>query len=153
VSAPPDLLKLENQLCFPLYAASRLITQAYRPHLEALGLTYVQYLVLLVLWEKNSQTVSELGSRLLLDSGTLTPVLKRLEKLGTISRERSSTDERRVECTLTKAGKRLRARAKAIPLAMLEDIGLTLEEAVKLKTDVCDLVARLEQRAAGTGWD
>ena len=100
------VLRLDNQLCFPLYAASRLMIQAYRPHLDALGLTYPQYLVLLLLWERDGQTVSELGERLLLDSGTLTPVLKRMQRTGFVVRARRGSDERVVENRLTPSARR-----------------------------------------------
>jgi DNA-binding MarR family transcriptional regulator len=111
-------LRLDDQLCFALYAASRAITGAYQPLLAGLGLTYPQYLVLLVLWEHGTATVSALGARLHLDSGTLTPLLKRLEKQGVLTRTRSRDDERVVELSLTAAGKRLRAKAVGLPLAV-----------------------------------
>jgi DNA-binding MarR family transcriptional regulator len=139
------VLKLENQLCFPLYAASRLVTQAYGPHLAKLGLTYVQYIVLLVLWERDGQTVRELGERLFLDSGTLTPVLKRLERSGLIARARRAADERTVEQRLTPAGRRLKRRAASVPLALLCDVGLDLGDAVRLREQVRDLVHRLQK--------
>src|SRR5580698_2848501 len=101
-------LKLEAQLCFPLYAASNLLTRLYRPLLEELGLTYPQYLVLLVLWARRSARVSELSTALYLDSGTLTPLLKRLEANGLVRRERSAEDERRVEVSLTREGEALK---------------------------------------------
>ncbi len=142
-----DVLALDNQLCFPLYAAARLVTQAYRPHLDALGLTYAQYLVLLVLWERDGQTVTELGERLYLDSGTLTPLLKRMEKSGLVRRQRRTDDERVVETRLTAAGRRLKQRAAKVPLAMLCEVGLDLKETARIRDTVRGLVGKL-QRAA-----
>jgi DNA-binding MarR family transcriptional regulator len=142
-----EVLRLDNQLCFPLYACARLVTQAYRAHLDPLGLTYPQYLVLLVLWERDGQKVSEIGERLFLDSGTLTPVLKRLEQLGLISRDRASTDERAVESRLTVAGRKLKRRAAKVPLALLCEVGLDLNEMTLLREAVRGLIPRL-QRAA-----
>jgi DNA-binding MarR family transcriptional regulator len=139
-----QVLKLDNQLCFPLYAAARLITQAYRPHLDALGLTYAQYLVLLVLWERDGQTVSEIGQRLLLDSGTLTPVLKRMAAAGLVRRSRRACDERLVENRLTPAGRRLERRAARVPLALLCEVGLGLSEAERIRDSVRELVALLQ---------
>lgn len=110
-----DSLLLENQICFPLYAASRMMIQAYREPLEELGLTYPQYLVMLILWEKDGLTVSQIGARLFLDSGTLTPVLKRLEANNFIKRNRSDKDERKVEIELTYPGKSLKTKAAHIP--------------------------------------
>ena len=103
-----DTLKLDNQLCFAVYATSRAITSVYRPSLEKLGLTYPQYLVMLVLWESDGISVSQLGERLFLDSGTLTPLLKRLEKRGLIMRRRDNDDERQVNISLTLAGIRMK---------------------------------------------
>ena len=108
-------LLLDSQLCFALYSASLTMTKVYKPLLAKLGLTYPQYLVLLVLWEQDERTVSELGEKLFLDSGTLTPLLKRLEALEYITRSRDATDERRVIVALTAAGKRLRKQALAVP--------------------------------------
>jgi DNA-binding MarR family transcriptional regulator len=110
-----DLLKLDHQLCFALYSASLAMTKLYKPLLEELGLTYPQYLVMLVLWEQDGLMVSELGERLYLDSGTLTPLLKRLATAGLVLRNRAVQDERRVHVTLTPAGRQLKARAAKIP--------------------------------------
>lgn len=115
MSKSDDHLLLQNQLCFPLYAASRMMIQAYREPLEELSLTYPQYLVMLVLWEKDGLTVSQIGEKLFLDSGTLTPVLKRLEANNFIKRNRSEKDERKVKIELTYPGKSLKARAAHIP--------------------------------------
>src|SRR6478752_10857698 len=109
------LLQLDNQLCFALYSTSLAMTKLYKPMLEELGLTYPQYLAMLVLWEQDGLTVSELGERLYLDSGTLTPLLKRLETAGLVSRIRAVQDERRVHITLTAAGRKLKAKAAKIP--------------------------------------
>src|SRR3954470_3587338 len=108
---PDRALLLDNQLCFALYSASLAMTKLYKPLLEDLGLTYPQYLVMLVLWERDGLMVSELGERLFLDSGTLTPLLKRLEAAGLIARIRAVEDERRVHISLTAAGRKLKARA------------------------------------------
>lgn len=143
-----ELLLLDNQVCFPLYAASRLLTQSYRPHLDRLGLTYLQYLVLLVLWETDGATVGDIGHRLLLDSGTLTPVLQRLQRAGLLLRVRSPQDERRVECRLTSRGQRLRRRAIGIPMAMVQEVGLELAQLAQLKREVCGLVSQLRGRSA-----
>src|SRR5262245_62946496 len=132
-------LRLEDQLCFALYAASRAMTAAYAPLLDALELTYPQYLVLLVLWERDGQTVSALGDRLQLDSGTLTPLLKRLETRGLVERRRSVDDERVVEVVLTPAGKRLRRRCTAIPAAMFDRSGLSLAELGRLRATLTEL--------------
>ena len=108
-------LRLDSQLCFKVYALNNLIGRAYRPLLDEIGLTYSQYLVMLVLWENSPSSVGELGGRLRLDSGTLTPLLKRLETAGLVARRRSDADERRVEIHLTQAGASLKARAMKIP--------------------------------------
>lgn len=111
--------RLDEQLCFALYSASRAVTAAYRPLLEELELTYPQYLVLMVLWEEQPCTVGHLGDRLHLDSGTLSPLLKRLESAGLVRRQRSATDERRVEISLTDRGRALEERAACIPDRLL----------------------------------
>ena len=140
-----EVLKLDNQLCFPLYACARLVTQAYRPYLDPLGLTYSQYLVLLVLWERDGQTVSEIGERLFLDSGTLTPVLKRLEKNGLIKRTRTQKDERAVENRLTAAARRLKKKALKVPLALVCEIGLELQEVAQIRETLRGLMPRLQR--------
>ena len=111
-------LQLDKQLCFALYAASRAMTQAYQPLLALLGLTYPQYLAMLVLWEQDGSSVKQLGERLHLDSGTLTPLLKRLENAGLVQRQRSSEDERSVVIWLTAAGKALEEQAAPIPVSL-----------------------------------
>ncbi len=118
-------LWLENQLCFPLYAASREIIKCYRPHLDALGLTYTQYIVLLVIWETGVASVRDLGRQLYLDSGTLTPVLKTLEKNGLITRRRSTMDERVLLVSVTEAGAALKAKAAELPQVIRKASGLT----------------------------
>lgn len=123
-----DALRLENQLCFPLYACSREVIKRYRPYLDALGLTYTQYIVLMVIWEEGTVSVRDLGKRLFLDSGTLTPVLKTLEKMGLITRARSQEDERVLLVTITKAGQALREEALTIPKQMAGCVKLTREE-------------------------
>lgn len=110
-----EQLKLENQLCFPLYACARKIVNAYTPYLKPLGLTYTQYIVFMVLWDKEKVTVGELGKTLSLDAGTLTPLLKKLEKEGYITRERSKEDERVTELVITKKGNDLKEKCKDIP--------------------------------------
>lgn len=123
-----NLLKLDDQLCFALYAASRALTRAYAPLLEPLGITYPQYLVMLALWEEGGSTVKQLGERLALDSGTLTPLLKRLEQQGLVTRRRSRDDERVLHVDLTAAGKSLKSRARRIPRAIACRGGYDLED-------------------------
>lgn len=123
------MLKLENQLCFPLYACSREIIKRYRPHLDALDLTYTQYIVLMVLWEQGTCSVRDLGRILYLDSGTLTPVLKHLEKKGLVTRKRWDRDERVLMVTLTESGMALRDKAMEIPGKIACSFSLTQEDA------------------------
>ena len=118
-------LLLEKQLCFPLYAASREVVKRYRPHLDALGLTYTQYIVLMVVWAEGTVSVRDLGRRLYLDSGTLTPVLKTLEKNGLITRRRSTMDERVLLVSVTEAGAALKAKAAELPQVIRKASGLT----------------------------
>lgn len=127
-----DPLKLENQLCFPLYACAREVVRLYAPFLEGLSLTYTQYIVMLSLWEHRSMSVKELGSALFLDSGTLTPLLKKLEAQGLVKRERSKKDERVVIVTLTEEGAALRKKAEPVPDCMARCIPLSGEEAQTL---------------------
>ena len=124
-----EMLKLENQLCFPLYAAARQVVGMYTPFLKDLGLTYTQYIVFLVLWERDGITVGELGKRLYLDNGTLTPLLKKMEAAGLLTRSRDKADERVVLVTLTEAGRKLKERAKEIPLKVGACIRLSEQEA------------------------
>ena len=137
------MLLLDNQLCFALYSTSLAMTRVYKPLLDALGLTYPQYLAMLVLWEKDGLMVSELGERLYLDSGTLTPLLKRLESSGLISRIRDVEDERRVHITLTAAGRRLKATAAHIPGCILNASQCSLPELTALTQQVQALRQRL----------
>jgi len=125
-------LALDKQLCFALYSASLAMTKVYKPLLAPLGLTYPQYLVMLALWEHDGQSVSALGDRLALDSGTLTPLLKRLEAQGRISRERDAKDERRVIVRLSAAGRRLKAEARRIPREIGRASGCELSEIIAL---------------------
>lgn len=127
-----DRLKLENQLCFPLYTASRLIVRSYTPLLNTLGITYPQYLVLLVLWEHKKLTVTQITKLLLLDTSTLTPLLKRLEKTGYIWRKRSDTDERVVMVGLTESGENLSLEACSIPEQMVSGLNFSQEELTEL---------------------
>ncbi|MGD8189377.1 MarR family winged helix-turn-helix transcriptional regulator [Brevibacillus ginsengisoli] len=127
-----DSLKLDNQLCFSIYACSREITSLYRPFLDQLGITYPQYLVLLILWEAEECTVKELGERLYLDSGTLTPMLKRMEAANLIKRQRSQMDERKVLVQLTDKGKEMKQEAYCIPEAIFEQVGVSQDEFVML---------------------
>lgn len=128
-----DLLKLEHQVCFPVYAFSREITSLYRPLLEELDLTYPQYLVMLVLWEEKEQTVNQLGEKLHLDSGTLTPLLKRLVLKGIVERTRSKVDERVVVISLTEHGLDMKAKAQCIPGKIMKTLGLSIDELLVLK--------------------
>jgi DNA-binding MarR family transcriptional regulator len=146
-----DLLCLDDQLCFALYAASRAMTAAYAPMLDDLGLTYPQYLVLLVLWDHDGERVSGIGERLQLDSATLTPLLKRLEAAGLVERRRSTADERVVEVYLTAAGKRLKRRAADVPRCIFEAAGLSVNELVELRTTLRELTTRLRGGTVGAG--
>ena len=136
-------LLLDNQLCFALYSTSLAMTKLYKPLLEEMGLTYPQYLVMLVLWEQDDMAVSELGSRLYLDSGTLTPLLKRMEAAGVLTRRRSTDDERRVHIVLTEAGRKLKSRAARIPGCVLQAAQCPLPELVSLTQQVQALRERL----------
>lgn len=136
-------LRLDNQLCFALYSASLAMTKTYKPLLDALGLTYPQYLVMLVLWEHGTLAVSELGERLFLDSGTLTPLLKRMEGAGLLLRARSKQDERRVLVTLTPQGRQLKLRATCIPACLLQATGGSVAELISLTGQVRQLRERL----------
>ncbi len=127
-----DSLKLENQLCFPLYACAKEVVRRYKPFLDELDLTYTQYIAMMVLWEEKSLNVRELGERLYLDSGTLTPVLKKLESKGYITRERSEKDERNLIVTISKEGEALKRQALCVPTRMSACVGLSPEEAMTL---------------------
>jgi DNA-binding MarR family transcriptional regulator len=143
-------LYLENQLCFPLYAASRMTTKIYAPLLNTLGLTYPQYLAMLVLWQHGAQTVNQIGNRLYLESNTLTPLLKRLEQKGLITRRRSPKDERSVLVQLTEPGAQLKNKAKEIPKTIIEsfnDSRLTEPEVLQFQKTLFKLVEILSERA------
>jgi len=136
--SPPEL-QLENQLCFAVYAAAHAFTQAYKKHLEPLGLTYPQFLVMLLLWQQEGRSVNELGYPLHLDSGTLTPLLKRMEKAGFLRRGRDLSDERVTRIWLTEHGRSLQTSACAIPHAMLEASGLSIEDLGRLRHQMLSL--------------
>ncbi|XWW43756.1 MarR family transcriptional regulator [Fibrella sp. USSR17] len=136
-------LLLQNQLCFPLYALSRQVTALYRPLLEKLELTYPQYLVLLVLWETDDKTVGEIGDRLLLDSGTLTPLLKRLEQKKLITRQRNPADERQVTIRLTDAGRNLREKAADIPAQLLAGLQTDNQQTSSLYQQLVSLLHQI----------
>ncbi|MDG4667197.1 MarR family transcriptional regulator [Mycobacterium sp. 236(2023)] len=140
--------RLDEQLCFALYSASRAVTAAYRPLLDEVGLTYPQYLVLLVLWEDEPCTVGHLGERLHLDSGTLSPLLKRLESAGLVQRRRSATDERRVDITLTPEGRALEDRAACIPDRLLGSNESAAIELAALRDALHLITAELHARSA-----
>jgi len=142
------MLRLDNQVCFPLYAAARAIMQAYQPLLAKLGLTYPQYLVMMVLWEEDGVSVKALGEKLYLDSGTLTPLLKRLQESGLLRRDRAAHDERVVELRLPAEGKRLRKQAEEIPREVLCRIGVPLEKVLRLRDDVKVLFQHLKEANA-----
>jgi DNA-binding MarR family transcriptional regulator len=127
-----EILMLKNQLCFPLYAASKAVVSKYTPLLDAIGLTYTQYITMMVLWERKTVGVKELGAHLYLDSGTLTPLLKRLESKGFVRRERSNADERAVNVSITEAGEKLKERAAGVPSRLAQCLPLTKEEAETL---------------------
>ncbi|WP_165313506.1 MarR family winged helix-turn-helix transcriptional regulator [Vibrio ziniensis] len=138
-----ELLLLDNQLCFPLYSAANAVVRAYRPLLDTLDLTYAQYLVMMVLWQTNGINVKILGERLHLDSGTLTPLLKRLESKGIVTRKRGQSDERVRELFLTDEGFALKRKAMSVPNAMLCKLDLELDELISLKTLCEKVIAKL----------
>ncbi|MEI4270394.1 MarR family transcriptional regulator [Klenkia sp. LSe6-5] len=133
---PPPSVELDDQLCFALYAASRAVTARYRPMLDRMGLTYPQYLVMMLLWETDGQTVGQLGSRLALDSGTLSPLLKRLTTAGLVTRHRRVDDERSVSIQLTEAGRALQSQALDVSAEMIGALGLTIAEFDHLKAEL-----------------
>lgn len=142
-ASPDDLLQLDQQLCFALYSASLAMTKAYKPMLTPLGLTYPQYLVMLLLWEQDERTVNELGQLLHLDSGTLTPLLKRMESQGLLTRRRDTEDERRVRVVLSQAGRELRHSAASVPVNMACQLQLNGQEIGQLRAQLQALRARL----------
>ncbi|CUX29454.1 MarR family winged helix-turn-helix transcriptional regulator [Clostridium sp. C105KSO13] len=139
-----DALKLENQLCFPLYACSKEIVKLYKPYLDELDLTYTQYITMMVLWEHKQVNVKELGKYLYLDSGTLTPVLKKLEQKGWVERSRAKEDERVLNVTLTKAGEELREKAVEVPRRIGSCLKLDLEEIKMLYKTLYKILGQFE---------
>lgn len=138
-------IRLENQLCFPLYAVSKEIIRRYKPSLDKLDLTYTQYITMMVMWENGTMNVKELGEKLYLDSGTLTPVLKKLESKGYITRKRSREDERSLIVSITEGGEKLRDRALEVPKEMACNIRLTDEEVRCLYTILYKLIGEFEE--------
>lgn len=138
-----DALKLENQVCFPLYACAKEVVKRYKPLLDELDLTYTQYIAMMVMWEHRSLSVKEIGEYLYLDSGTLTPVLKTLEKKNYVTRERSKEDERVLIASVTDEGMKLRDRALSVPMEMGKCVNLSPEEGKQLYTLLYKLLGRL----------
>ncbi len=140
-----EFLKLDNQLCFALYACAKEVTRIYKPFLDKLGITYTQYITLLVLWEQDCKTVKELGKKLYLDSGTLTPLLKKLENLGVLERIRDTKDERNVFVKLTEKGINMKNEVIEIPKEVFCSTGLSPEDAMELKERLRFLLVRLDR--------
>ena len=140
-----DCLKLENQLCFPLYACSKEVVKRYRPYLDAINLTYTQYIAMMVFWEHKIHSVKELGEKLYLDSGTLTPVLKSLEAKGFVKRYRSAADERVLLVELTEEGAALKEKALEIPKLMADCVPLSAEESATLRNLLAKVLGSLEE--------
>ena len=140
-----EAMKLENQLCFPLYAAARTVTGMYTPYLKALDLTYTQYIVLLVLWEKDGITVGEICRKLMLDSGTLSPLLKKMQTLGYLEKQHSKDDERAVLIYLTEEGRALQEKAKNIPMQVGQCVKLAPETAEQLYTLLSELLSAADE--------
>ncbi|MDQ1096841.1 MULTISPECIES: MarR family winged helix-turn-helix transcriptional regulator [Chryseobacterium] len=138
-------LKLENQICFPLYVIAKEITGLYRPFLDELDMTYPQYLVMMVLWEHDGMTVSCIGEKLYLDSGTLTPLLKRLEAKGLITRQRKKEDERVVEVFITEAGQQLKSKACSVPEKIVNSTKVDPEDLMRLKESVQNIIKTLKE--------
>jgi DNA-binding MarR family transcriptional regulator len=145
-----EAMKLDRQLCFPLYAAARNVTGLYTPWLKPLGLTYTQYIVLLVLWEHDGVSVTEIGEKLMLDNGTLSPLLKKMEQAGYVARRRCREDDRVVEITLTEAGRALQEKAKDIPRNVAGCIELPPEKALELYTLLYELLGNQRGRSSRT---
>ncbi len=141
-----DCLKLENQLCFPLYAASREILRMYTPLLKEIDLTYTQYIVMMVMWEKKTLTVGEIGKMLYLDTGTLSPLLKSMEKKSLIKRERNSLDERIVEISITEEGEKLKEKAASIPQKIGSCLKITKDEAETLYKILYEIIDSGEKK-------
>ena len=143
-----EQLKLENQLCFPVYAASRLITRAYQPYLDKLDITYPQYLVLMILWEEDSIAVNDISKKLILNTNTITPLLKRMEQQGLLKRERSKEDERKVIVQLTEKGKQLQEQASLIPEELAKHLlegGLKIDDLITLKDQLNAIIQLLSK--------
>jgi DNA-binding MarR family transcriptional regulator len=147
--AADQLLRLDNQICFAVYSAAHAFNRVYKPLLDRLGLTYPQYLVMLVLWERDGVAVKEIGERLHLDSGTLTPLLKRLEQAGMIRRTRSREDERQVMIDLTSEGQALKDKARAVPPSILAASQCSVAELTAVKDEIVALRDRLNAMAEG----
>ncbi len=145
-----EQLKLNNQLCFPLYAASRLITRHYQPYLDKLEITYPQYLVLMILWENDAMPVNDIAKKLILNTNTITPLLKRMEKQGLLIREKSQEDERKVIIKLTEKGQLLKKEAACVPEQLASELlksNLTLEDLIKLKQDLGKIIDQLTENS------
>lgn len=143
-------LQLSNQICFPLYSASRLITKAYKPYLDEMGLTYPQYLVLIVLWENDGLTVNQISEKLLLNTNTISPLLKRMEKIELLKRNRSSEDERSVIVQLTDKGKKLKVKALPIPEKLFMELisdNIEIEDMLRLKDTLSELILVLTNKS------
>ncbi|MBQ5475251.1 MAG: MarR family transcriptional regulator [Lachnospiraceae bacterium] len=138
-----ECLKLSNQLCFPLYAVAKEIVKKYKPYLDEMDLTYTQYIAMLVLWENKSMGVKELGRHLYLDSGTLTPLLKKLENKGYITRERSKEDERNLIISITKEGEALKDKAVTVPAKVGKCVCMDAEDAIKLKNQLYGILEEI----------
>jgi DNA-binding MarR family transcriptional regulator len=138
-----DSLKLENQLCFPLYVCAKEVVRRYKPLLDGLGLTYTQYIVMMALWERRSLSVKDLGEMLYLDSGTLTPLLKKLEEKGYVLRSRCQEDERVLDVSLTPEGEALKEKAKSVPESMMSCLSISPEDAAELARILRSLMGTL----------
>lgn len=144
-----DQLKLSSQICFPMYSVSRLITKVYKPYLDELGITYPQYLVLLVLWENDNQSVNDISKKLILNTNTISPLLKRMERLKLIQRNRSIKDERSVLVQLTESGTELKNKALPIPEKLIKELttkNIQLEDVIKLKDLLCKWMSVLSEQ-------
>lgn len=140
-----ELLKLDSQICFPMYVASRMITRAYQPLLDDLGITYPQYLVLMVLWEQDGMLVNDIAQRLYLNTNTITPLLKRMEKSGIVARNRSQEDERKVVIQLTQKGHEMKSAAHCVPEEIFKKMGFDLDEFQQLKGVLSKLINHMEK--------
>ncbi|SDS27619.1 MarR family winged helix-turn-helix transcriptional regulator [Christiangramia echinicola] len=151
-----EQLRLENQICFPIYSVSRLITKAYKPYLDKLGLTYTQYLVLLVLWEEDNLSVNKIGSKLLLNTNTLSPLIKRMEKNDLLTRSRSIDDERTVLVNLTEKGEALKNQASSIPQNLLKTLtndDVELSDIILLKKTLDSWINILSRNSESSSFD